>query len=733
MFLSFFRGVHLPDCDFSSIVNLETVDPNNGKSSGCHFHCQVREDALTSPFSPFAVLYPLDFPGFNRGSWTGRHGARLDAVNPSWHLTSATPYDPPLTYGGWKQSQALGARIGIILHSREAACDQNAASQRKSSVAAIGDASTENDGQQAPRPLQVKRRRQRLIIHTSPFLRCIETSIGISAGLEQYRGSQNSKSSSSSGKSHSRHQSLRSGSPYLRAMECQNSSHLSVIPEPDEVHAGRSAEFGPHPHNPPKGHLRLDAFLGEWLSPEYFEMITPPPDSKMMVASAKAALLRLKQTEIVSNGTGPTLSRGYFPGGWGSDRSMVNGFAKSSEDERFTDMTGLSHSLPKSNPSKSPSSFGYSLDNNSQRESQSQNFLTSDHGGYTPLQPAFAVSLLGGIPAGYVAHARDACLDIDYPWDSMRPPHDWGDGGVIGEEWSSMHERFRYGLQSMITWYRSCSTGENNTNLDEEAASEDGVHLEDDEEVDTVLVLVTHGAGCNALIGALTNQPVLLDVGMASLTMAVRKARTDTPQIPSDMNSAASQQSVRDSGMSEDYEMKMIASTDHLCMPRHSSGMSRFYAASVAPRTHTSLLRPHSGSVGSNMSSATMLDVVNFRMNGDTSLQPNASTTHNSTGLWTKPVAAIEKKEMFALPPGGPGPLPGPTRSTTPYGFDGNQDTPHQNGGGGLEDHEQQQQQQHLDSFAMQCGLWGSAPQALGTTREKGLKRRWTHSEAPIT
>lgn len=661
---------------------------------------------------------------FDGGSRIGRHGARLDAVDPQWHLTSATPYDPPLTYGGWKQSQALGARIGNILHLREAASDQNAAPQQKlNGVATCDDASTEKNGQRAPRLLRVKRRRQRLIIHTSPFIRCIETSIGISAGLEQFRGSQKFKSSSTCGKSHSRHQSMHSGSPYLRAMEHRNSSHLSDIPEPDEIQAGRSAESGPQPQDPSKVRLRLDAFLGEWLSPEYFEMITPPPDSKMMVASAKAALLRLKQTEIVNNGAGPVLNRGNFPGGWGSDRSMMNGIARNSEDESFADVTGLGRSLPKYNTNESQSNSDYCEKRSSQRELQTQNLPNSDPGGYMPLQPAFAVSSLGGIPAGYVAHARDACIDIDYGWDSMRPPQDWGDGGVIGEEWSSVHERFRRGLQSMITWYQSCSTVERNAYLDGEDASEDGILWEDEEEVDTVVVLVTHGAGCNALIGALTNQPVLLDVGMASLTMAVRKVRTDTRQVSSDAEPRVSQKTPMSRSISDDYEMKMIASTDHLSIPHHSSSMSRYYASSTAPRNPSTFSRPHSASVGSNEpGGATTLD-VNFSMTGDAAGPQPAPSIHNFTGLWTKPVAPIEKKEMFALQPEGPGPIQGPPRSTTPFSHENHEVFPN----GGLEDPEH-----HPDSFAMQCGLWGSAPQALGTTREKGFKRRWTHSEAPL-
>lgn len=677
-----------------------------------------------SPISLFAFLYPFYFSVWNGRSWSSRHGARLDAVNPHWHLTSATPYDPPLTYGGWKQAQALGARIGNILHLRETASNQNAPSRKEASAAATEDASREDDGQREPRLRLMKRRRQRLVIHTSPFLRCIETAVGISAGLEQYRGAQKSQSSSTSENSHSRHQSMHYGSPHLRAMEGRNSSHLSAIPEPDEIHAGEPAESGAHPQHLPKARLRLDAFLGEWLSPEYFEMITPPPDSKMMVASAKAALLRLKQPEIFSNGAALTLGHGNFPGGWGSDRSTVNGSAKSSEDESFADVTGLSHELHKSDLNKSHSNSGYSQKHDSQQEPQSQNLVTGDHVGYIPLQPAFAVSSLGEIPAGFVAHARDACVDIDYQWDSMRPPQDWGDGGVIGEEWSSMHQRFRRGLQNLITWYRGCRTVEKDTYLDGEAVSENGIYLEDDEEMDTVVVLVTHGAGCNALIGALTNQPVLLDVAMASLTVAVRKAPVDTRQLSRVNKSAAMRRPVMGSEISEDYLMKMIASTDHLSTPHRSSSMSRFYRSSPAPRTYPLFSRPHSGSVGSNVpGAATIRDVISSIDGDNTGPQPDLPT-HYSTGLWTKPVPAIEKKEMFALPPEGLGSSRQAPGSITTYGHENNHDA-HQNGGV-VEDH---QQEQLSDSFAMQCGLWGSAPQALGTTREKGFKRRWTHSQ----
>jgi hypothetical protein len=65
---------------------------------------------------------------------------------------------------------------------------------------------------------------------------------------------------------------------------------------------------------PPKILLRIDAFLGEWLSPDYFDQITPPPNSTMMVAGAKADLLR-RGDYVEAPPTKPQ-SKGHFPGGW---------------------------------------------------------------------------------------------------------------------------------------------------------------------------------------------------------------------------------------------------------------------------------------------------------------------------------------------------------------------------------------------------------------------------------
>ena len=159
-----------------------------------------------------------------------------------------------------------------------------------------------------------------------------------------------------------------------------------------------------------------------------------------------------------------------------------------------------------------------------------------------------------------------------------------------------MHRRFRKGLQHMIAWYRK------NSVLDDP---------EDDVEEDTVLILVTHGAGCNALIGAVTNQPVLLDVGMASLTMAVVKddAITNTTTSPPSgsldgpTSPSHSRRSSLDAALSNDYDMYLTASTEHLRAGSNPLSVPQLQSPRVAAKTSSpSTNRPRYGSGSSDTS-----------------------------------------------------------------------------------------------------------------------------------
>jgi hypothetical protein len=215
--------------------------------------------------------------------------------------------------------------------------------------------------------------------------------------------------------------------------------------------------------------------------------------------------------------------------------------------------------------------------------------LTPSQGptGYVAPTPHYAISMSSKIPEGYVAHAKDSCVTVDYQWDSMRTPFEWGDGGVFGEEWASMHHRFRKGVQGMVDWYSTAEspsdvvtrTVQPSTNKDDEFAIDDSV----EDEAESVVVIVSHGAGCNALIGAITHQPVLMDVGMASLTMAVRKPGKGFEEVPVAGDVDTSISSAYTKGIipiHQYYDLKLFANNEHLRSVSSSPSVSRLPSSS---------------------------------------------------------------------------------------------------------------------------------------------------------
>lgn len=677
-----------------------------------------------------------------------RHGARLDAADAQWHLTSPTPYDPPLTYGGWRQSQALGARIASIIHSREAAASpQTSNGPRPDSEQHIDG---EGGGHRRHHSHRSKRRKHKVLIHSSPYLRCIQTSVAISAGIAQ---SQESQETSSHVPRHVHH-AMHSGSPHIRALENRDSPHLSAITEP-----GASGKSDRKSNKSLRPALRIDAFLGEWLSPDYFDKITPPPESKLMVAHAKADLSRRGDpVEIVCTSDKTNPAKGYFPGGWGSGTNTA--LQSSDEETPVTDMSSLSKELPRLGRANSHSHglspgkrSGLNLANRVDKSP------VRDSKTYVPPTPSYAISPSQPIPQGYVAHARDACIKVDYKWDSLRPPLEWGNGGDYGESWSSMHKRFRRGLQEMLSWYRNHSPNEMSGEMDDESQC-DSPDVADDDETDTVLVLVTHGAGCNALIGALTNQPVLINVGMASLTMAIRKTvdytRVASPTDPNPPTSPSRRRrSVIDLGLSDDYEVKVTASTDHL------RAGSQYLAGTQLRRTATMPIRDKSpyryerpGFESSHPLRFTAVDEDEDDSGSDKvtptknkrveETQNDAVTTPamppaggSGSGLWTKPVtpkigATLDTDSDLSrrISDGY-----FPTQIPQMNGAADTPNTPTQ----GLRERpksstsnsETRASDNDLrDRSIVSAGLWGAPPQALGTERDLGAKRRWTLSQA---
>ncbi|KAK4442967.1 hypothetical protein QBC34DRAFT_222112 [Podospora aff. communis PSN243] len=465
--------------------------------------------------------------------FVARHGLRLDAADKQWHLTSPTPYDPPLTYTGWLQAKSLGVRIGNLI--RDMVAEEEAAQKQL----------LDDQGKR-----KRKRKKYKVVLHSSPFLRCIQTSIAISAGLAQ--------DSTPFGTSQPVE---RPPSPPIlspRTRPTVPDSKDACLPSPKTVPIRKSV-------------LRLDAFLSEWLSPGYFELITPPPESVMMLASAKADLLRREDYNSYPNfgHNAHSASVGHL---WNSG-SRTSSIASASAPSESLD--SISSTLHRSISISSQSSL-------SRTPPQS---LPSEASGYVSPVPHWAVNPKHTIPPGYVSHARDACVDIDYQWDSTRSPFDWGDGGSFPEEWTDMHRRFRKGVQHLVDWY---STAENPTEMVTKTASRFarpsievmGDLDEEDVETEAIVVMVSHGAGCNALIGAISHQPVLMDVAMASLTMAVRKPTLDSPEDKSSNGShsrgwMSPERKADSTPVHQLYELKIFASTDHLRSPPPTPAVTR--------------------------------------------------------------------------------------------------------------------------------------------------------------
>lgn len=441
-----------------------------------------------------------------------------------------------------------------------------------------------------------------------------------------------------------------------------------------------------------------------------------------MVAGAKADLHRVEDYSSLlrSRDAASAAPRG-FPGGWGSPvvlPTMVEA------EGNLPGLSSLAQVLPEPTRASSLGSLG---GHESSRRSRSPNNAATpkagDHGIYQPPVPAYALSSSNPIPPGYVAHARDSCVEVDYQWDSMRDPPDCGNGGEYGEEWSSMHKRFRKGFQQLSTWY------EDNDNPDKlmyKATTNSDTEKEHDADTDLVLILVSHGAGCNALIGALTNQPVLIDVGMASLTMAVRKPTPVytpnttpgvTPRPRSPVNST-------DISVSDQYDVKLIANTEHL-RPSTSNtptssrrpstvGLPAFrerFGSNAPPLDGVSLSKAArsattSGSLGS------------MRRTASIATSGPRKYMQSSVGLWSAPVQAApeealdeaeEEEEMIV-------------KLEDAHIVSANLRTEGERAVN--VDHEKKKS----EDVVAPLGLWGSPrpPGDAETKREFGTKRRWT-------
>jgi hypothetical protein len=656
-----------------------------------------------------------------------RHGARIDAVDKEWHLTSPTPYDPPLTYGGWIQGRALGARIASLLKAREDAVHDETNSSASLARSSTGETtSSEEIHPKAPKKVQ----KHKVIIHSSPFLRCVQTSVAISAGMSQFYRAENEHSNDHTPvPSTPASEEISPMSTPLRSSTPTSSDQWNRHNKKDKLNHGKPTKVAP------RTRLRIDAFLGEWLSPDYFDQITPPPRSVMMVAGAKAELLRRGEILHRANNHGSISFSGNFPGGWKSNQTTST--SETPTDNTYFGMASLADALPSEGQLGTEDGHRFNRpvkaitirDVLSRLPSHSQEDLSA---GYIPPVPSYAISPSDPIPTGYVSHARDACVDVDYQWDSMKDPQNWGDGGDYDEEWSAMHRRFRNGLMKMIDWYSHEKPQKSPRHHHHHHHHHHGHNHEDDEEPDTVLVLVTHGAGCNALIGALTNQPVLIDVAMASLTMAVRKdifrAKTSNYQSVDMMSNGHNESHPSPSAIPlyHIYDLSLIASTEHLRVTSNPLSIPQLPSPTLERSRSISAYRHRTGSSPLRFTVNTLENKDN---NSARSHGLQRSATINSahhhypsrsiSGLW----ASKEKENSIDEIPG--------------YQFE--QSSAETNDSNmqkmanaksllpSLQEQKQNFEERIAEQPKSQLGLWGGA--AIAQAREPALKRRWTVTE----
>ncbi|KAJ5083074.1 hypothetical protein N7532_012117 [Penicillium argentinense] len=614
-----------------------------------------------------------------------RHGARLDAADKDWHLTSPTPYDPPLSYGGWLQSRALGVRIASLLQASE--------------YTGTGPENQNGRSPESDPPTQLQADsdlfdRYNVVIHTSPYLRCLQTSVAISAGINQFRSG------------------------------AETPDDLSAAPLPMiETTA-----------SDPRTLLRVDAFLGEWLSPDYFDQITPPPAADRMVALAKAELLRRGEI-IFTPREGTRALSGHFPGGWGSQSHPTTPNEEDEEENRRLQSQGSAAAAGQSAPRQRSNSESLQRPTQPNGGPKRPGRLYTDlpsiaDSAYVPPTPSYAISTSDPIPAGYVAHARDACTKIDYMWDSLRAPY-WGTGGEYGEEWSSMHERVHGGFRKMVDWYRQPK----NSPVDLSRAMSHGFARKNSN-AQTVVIIITHGADCNALISSLAGHPVLLDINTASLTMAVRQDRLKSTTPNSEGKAPPGRH--EDRPVAQEYALQLVASTDHLRAGVNPSKLTSLSSpsaplrglrlrsppiaiASALARTFAMRPKPIVTATGAASSPGLAANVPGPGTSPRTwSMTPRSSTLpRGPSGLWGSASPSINKgDDADDLVPNFGDPRPSSHNSTSkeePAETSASKPT---------------WTKQLPKRTSSQRGLWGSAPSL--EDREASARRRWTVTEQKL-
>ena len=493
--------------------------------------------------------------------------------------------------------------------------------------------------------MQRPRKKRKIVLHSSPYKRCIQTSIAIAAGLrypqpERLRPLPTAFQRSSLSNKRTSLSTVTSNAEPLR-----KDAATSLVEKDDKNE---------------RIVMKVDPYLGEWLSPGYFEDSKPPPSADLIVERAQETLTKPLE-EIRGADLSAFLPVPESPDA--DDAEKENDFRQAVHEKGgLRAMAVAGHSLPHRTRT---TSFGLDRFNGSlSAQKLRQQSRTTNV--YSPPVPQYSLAPQDPIPAGYVAHARDPCIDPDLDWNSEGMG--WGDMGSYPEEWTAMHVRFRQGLQKMLAYYedyKAVETGEKDDN---------------DIDEDIVLVLVTHQAGANALIRLVTGAPALHDVGVASLTLAVRRpvlrrlpSLTGTSHSPLGYDRESRRTSRRgslDLGLADDFEMRIIASTEHLRNGSNPLGLN-------SPRLGQSPAMAGRRLVGADsLEGFSIGDSLGWRPSSSGNITKSASqrgrTIDNgtkpaaNTGLWGSPAMTATKKEPINEEIDELTPMSPKSRPTTP-------------------------------------------------------------------
>ena len=279
----------------------------------------------------------------------------------------------------------------------------------------------------------------------------------------------------------------------------------------------------------------------------------------------------------------------------------------------------------------------------------------------------------------------------------------------------------------MVGWYQS--DDDPGKLLTKSPPASPGGHsqeTEDHENTDLVIILVTHGAGCNALIGALTNQPVLLDVGMASLTMAVRRP---TPASSPFHTPGHSRESSGDDSISDQYEVKLVANTEHLRSSTSSTpSVSRTPSVSGNSTFQERFINGRAFDANKGRPVTTSSNFGSIRRTVSVAgAMPRSyhAARKTSVGLWGSPAQEEAPEEVDST-----------DDMILNFGDDDNKDSKENKP---LVDEEKDEKAEELTATGKEneeddvapLGLWGSPrpPGYAEKIREIAPKRRWTVNE----